>query len=359
MNFKRMDLNELIKHNPFNHLNNDQNNFFLNEIISLSKYHYHYCIEYKKIIDSYKIDLNQIRQLKEVPYIPVNLFKYYNLISIKDKKDLKVITSSGTSGNYNSKVFIDKQTSIIQSRVLNKILSTYLGKEKMPMIIIDNDQIMNKNSQYSARAAATLGFSFFSKKIFYALDEGGFLKINDLKKFINLNKQDKILIFGFTFKIWNDFLINLKKHKIKFNLLNSVLFHGGGWKKLDNLKITNSMLKKKIKEILNISRVYNYYGMAEQTGSIFTECEKGYLHTSNFNDVLIRDYNNLEVCKNKKKGVVQVFSLLTKSYPGHSLLTEDEGVIYGNNNCKCGRSGKYFQILGRIKEAELKGCSNV
>ena len=99
--------------------------------------------------------------------------------------------------------------------------------------------------------------------------------------------------------------------------------------------------------------------MAEQTGSIFTECERGFLHTSNFNEILIRDYNNLEICRNKKKGIVQVFSLLTKSYPGHSLLTEDEGIIYGNNDCKCGRQGKYFQILGRIKAAELKGCSNV
>ncbi len=354
-----MDINYLLKINPFDSNKHNQDKLCISELISLTKYHYNYCKEYKKVIDSYKINLNKIINLKDVPYLPVNLFKYYNLISINKAEDLKIISSSGTGSNLKSKVFIDKQTSILQSRVLNKILSSYLGKEKMPMIVIDSDQIAQDTSQYSARAAATFGFSYFSKNTFFALDNNGLLKIEDLKNFIEIYKNQKILIFGFTHKIWIDFLINLEKNKIKFNLNKSILFHGGGWKKLHDLKISNTNFKNKIKNNLSISKIYNYYGMAEQTGSIFTECEAGFLHTSNFNDILIRDYNNLDICQNGKKGIVQVFSLLTKSYPGHSLLTEDEGIIYGKNDCKCGRSGKYFQILGRVKEAELKGCSNV
>ena len=59
-----------------------------------------------------------------------------------------------------------------------------------------------------------------------------------------------------------------------------------------------------------------------------------------------------------EKGIVQVISVLPKSYPGQSLLTEDEGILLGEDNCKCGRKGKYFKILGRIKSAELRGCSD-
>ena len=44
--------------------------------------------------------------------------------------------------------------------------------------------------------------------------------------------------------------------------------------------------------------------------------------------------------------------------PGHSLITEDEGIITGIDNCKCGRLGKTIKILGRIKSAELRGCSD-
>ena len=37
-----------------------------------------------------------------------------------------------------------------------------------------------------------------------------------------------------------------------------------------------------IKKTFNISNVHDYYGMVEQTGSIFFECEKGFFHTSIF-----------------------------------------------------------------------------
>ena len=47
------------------------------------------------------------------------------------------------------------------------------------------------------------------------------------------------------------------------------------------------------------------------------------------------------------------------SYPGQSILTEDIGVIHGIDNCKCGKLGKYFSVLGRVPDSELRGCSDV
>ena len=60
-----------------------------------------------------------------------------------------------------------------------------------------------------------------------------------------------------------------------------------------------------------------------------------------------------------KKGLIQLFSLLPTSYPGHNILTEDIGEIIGEDNCKCGLKGKYFLVHGRAKEAEIRGCSDV
>ena len=57
-------------------------------------------------------------------------------------------------------------------------------------------------------------------------------------------------------------------------------------------------------------------------------------------------------------GIIQTVSVLPKSYPGHSLLTEDEGILLGEDDCECGRLGKYFRIVGRIKNAEIRGCSD-
>ena len=98
--------------------------------------------------------------------------------------------------------------------------------------------------------------------------------------------------------------------------------------------------------------------MVEQTGSIFFECEHGKLHTPNFADIIIRDPITFEPLPFNSKGLIQLISLLPSSYPGHSILTEDLGTIHGEDNCPCGRMGKYFEVHGRIKNAEIRGCSD-
>ena len=109
---------------------------------------------------------------------------------------------------------------------------------------------------------------------------------------------------------------------------------------------------------LNITNVHNYYGMVEQTGSIFIECKCGYFVTSVFSDVIIRD-KNFNIIKNNKSGIIQLLSLLPISYPGHNILTEDIGEIIEDKKCKCAIVGKKFIVHGRLKEAELRGCSDI
>ena len=75
-------------------------------------------------------------------------------------------------------------------------------------------------------------------------------------------------------------------------------------------------------------------------------------------DVVEMPDNNFKLLKNRKKGIIQILSLLPTSYPGHNILSEDIGIIFGEDTCKCGRLGKYFKILGRVKQAEIRGCSD-
>ena len=132
----------------------------------------------------------------------------------------------------------------------------------------------------------------------------------------------------------------------------------GGWKKLQNEAVDAASFNQEIKETMGNIRVYNYYGMAEQLGSIFVECEHGHMHCSNFSDIMIRRSRDFSVANPGEKGLIELFSLLPCSYPGHILLTEDVGEILGEDDCPCGRKGKYFKIHGRIKQAEIRGCSD-
>ena len=88
------------------------------------------------------------------------------------------------------------------------------------------------------------------------------------------------------------------------------------------------------------------------------ECEYGHLHASIFSDVITRKKEDFSVCNLGEEGIVQVVSAIPESYPGHSILTEDQGIILGEDDCPCGRLGKYFKITGRVKNAEVRGCSD-
>ena len=88
------------------------------------------------------------------------------------------------------------------------------------------------------------------------------------------------------------------------------------------------------------------------------ECECGHLHASIFSDVITRRAKDFSVCETGEEGMIQVLSTIPESYPGHSILTEDQGIILGEDDCPCGRLGKYFKITGRIKNAEVRGCSD-
>jgi hypothetical protein len=50
--------------------------------------------------------------------------------------------------------------------------------------------------------------------------------------------------------------------------------------------------------------------------------------------------------------------MLPTSYPGHSILTEDLGVIHGIDDDPGGWLGKRFSLMGRVPRTQLRGCSD-
>ena len=287
--------------------------------------------------------------------LPISLFKNFELKSIPNDEIFRIMLSSGTSG-LQSKILLDKENALKQKIILHKIVSEYLGSERLPMLIIDKNPKFSKDKM-TAKEAAIIGFSIFGKDHTYLLDESENINFRDLNNFLEKNQNKKFLIFGFTSQIFE----NLIEKKIPNNIdmSNAICLHGGGWKKIENKKISKTSFKKKLSDKFGINTVINYYGLIEQTGSIFLESpECGFFHTSIFSDIIIRD-PMFNIRKSKQKGLVQLISVLPTSYPGHNILTEDIGEIVGENDCFCGKGGKYFLIHGREKKSEIRGCSDV
>ena len=322
-------------------------------------HHYKKSKQVQNILTSLKYNRDKITSLEEFPFFPVGIYKELELKSINNDSVIKILTSSGTTGQKVSKIFLDSYTSKLQTKALASIIASYIGIKRLPMLIIDSENILEDRKISNARVAGILGLSNFGRNHFYTLDKDMKLKKEALHIFLEQYSNQPVLLFGFTFMVWFHFIQELLKENIKVELSQGILIHSGGWKKLESMSISNEAFKAKVKEQTNIERVYNFYGMVEQVGSIYMECEEGYFHSSNFSEVIIRDQITFKPKDINEKGILQTISILPVSYPGNSILTEDEGIIYGVDDCKCGRKGTYFRIIGRIPKAELRGCSDI
>ena len=352
------DLANILKYSPFEFNKKKKQKIFQNLQKKLTNYHFSKCNDYFKILKLLKYNKNKNYKILELPFLPVRIFKKYNLITSEKKNIVRTIASSGTSSSQKSRIFLDKENSNMQIKVLTKIISNYVGGKRLPLLIIDSNSAAKNNKISSARSVAIQGFSIFGYDVTFALNDDLSLNLAAIDKFYSKYKNKDCLVFGFTFLVWENFYKNLLKVNKKYYFKNAIILHGGGWKKLDAHQVSNEEFKKTIKKNLGVKNIFNYYGMVEQTGSIFVECEKGFLHCSIFSDIIIRDknFNNLGF---NKYGLIQLLSLLPTSYPGHNILSEDVGKIVGEDSCKCGRLGKYFIVKGRVENAEIRGCSDV
>ena len=356
-----MTFDELLRISPYSLDKTQKEKLLTARLAELTEYHKRNCPEYADILSVLAYGEQQIGSYKELPFLPVRLFKELSLRSVPEDEVVKTMTSSGTSGQRVSRIYLDRVTASNQQKAMVKIVNEFTGSSRKPMIIVDCPSVVKDRKKFSARGTGILGFSVFGSKKLYALNDDMELDVEGMETFLEQHRGQEILLFGFTFMIWQYFykeLVRLKERGKVFDLSGGILIHGGGWEKLAGEAVSPKEFHEKLGGECGLARIHDYYGMVEQTGCIYMECEYGHLHASIFSDVIARRAEDFAECEIGEKGILQVVSTIPESYPGHSLLTEDEGVILGEDDCPCGRLGKYFRIFGRLKNAEIRGCSD-
>lgn len=330
--------------------------FLFPALRGLHEHHLQHSKEYASVTATLFPHHASATSIEELPFLPVSVFKNYQLKSVADEEIIKVLTSSGTTGQAVSRIYLDKHTAQMQTKALSKIIGHVVGTKRLPMLIVDSKSVLSNRASFSARGAGILGLSVFGKDHTYVLDDNLELMEPVLEEFLQTHSGQPVLIFGFTFMVW--LYLYSASLSGKYDLSRAILIHSGGWKKLVDLSVDNETFKQKLREKFGLQQVYNFYGMVEQVGSVFLENSDGSLHCPNFADVIIRNPVDFSVQKEGEPGLIQVLSTLPHSYPGHSLLTEDLGVLTGTDSASNGWKGRSFKVLGRAKKAELRGCSD-
>lgn len=311
--------------------------------------------EYRHLLSATGVDHNdRPTSIGELTPVTVRQFKGPPFRSIPAGDVATTLRSSGTSG-MPSTIHLDRVSAATQSRTLSTIMQQWLGPKRLPMLIADHRAAIGSSGEHTARGAGIQGMAMLGRHHTYALTDDLTLDLDAVGHFVEQHGDGPIFVYGFTFVVWQHFLGALVDHGIR--LPEATLVHGGGWKRLQSQAVDRITFRARAREA-GITRVHDYYGLVEQTGSIFVECEFGRLHTPVHADVLVRDRRTGAELPAGATGLLQLMSVLPTSYPGHVLLTEDLGRVLGVDDCPCGRLGRYFEVHGRLPRAEPRGCSD-
>ena len=351
-----MTFDELIEQPVYGVPQAEKERILTAELNELTAHHRSHCDAYDRLVSRLRPGCEPAGSCANVPYLPVGLFKSHELASVPRDEVQLVMTSSGTTGQQVSRIFLDRETARRQTVALSKIMQSVLGPDRIPMLVVDAKETLADRRRLSARGVGILGMMSFGRKHLFALDSEMQLKLDELRNFLDEHGDKPFLMFGFTFMVWKYVYEPIRE--LGLDLSQGVLIHSGGWKKLQEQAVGNEAFKAALNEACGLERIYNFYGMVEQVGGVFLEGDDGYLHPPAFSDVVIRNPETWEEAAVGEQGIIQVISALPRSYPGHSILTEDLGVVHGVDNAEVGRMGKAFEVVGRMPRAELRGCSD-
>ena len=77
---------ELLDLKPFEINQKEKNEVFKSAMQESLYHHYENSIEFKQICDNHKFNVKEDFQLEDIPYIPVSIFKKFNLLSVSKRK---------------------------------------------------------------------------------------------------------------------------------------------------------------------------------------------------------------------------------------------------------------------------------
>ena len=289
---------------------------------------------YRQWVDSLGIDAKTVRELHEIPFLPIRFFKEHQILRKGTEAEI-VFSSSGTTGMQRSRHFVADldlyRTSFragfrhfygpVEDYVVLALLPSYLEREGSSLIFMAEDLI-----QYSGQKES--GFYLNEHK--------------ELHRMLSKLKAEgrKTLLLGVSFGLL-DFA---EQYHIDFPDL--IVMETGGMKGRRK-EMVREELHRIYCDAFGVSQIHSEYGMTELLSQAYSRGE-GVFKTPPWMQVLIRDTNDpLSLVKGNRSGGVNIIDLANLNSCAF-IATQDVGKLL---------PGSSFEILGRFDHSDVRGCN--
>ena len=323
-------------------------------------------IGFRSILSNLSFNLssvNNIDDLFKIPPLPTSYLKNNSLLSKPYDKLLIKTTSSGTGGKKTLSGF-DVSSGLCGLSMVMKVFRFHkLISPRRTNYIILGYQPDKSNRTAMAQALKAVTFFAPAKNTEYALVfKNGEYKINTegivaaIAEFSKQNRPVRIIGFPAYLKMLLD---ELNKRNIKVELhKNSKILVGGGWKELYSDEISKDELISMANHTLGIRKenFKDHFSTAEHPINYVT-CINNHFHVPIFSRVIIRDVRTLQPVSFGTPGLLNLLTPLLSSVPYGSIMTDDIAVMRDGNECGCGITSPYFELIGRVGLASIKTCA--
>lgn len=280
------------------------------------------------------IDAGEIHSTEEIPFLPVELFKYHMIID-RRKEEKILFFSSGTTGVERSKHYVADaamyETSFTKTfqqfygspsdYCILALLPSYLERDGSSLVYMAESLIKKSNHEES-------GFYL------YEYDE----LIDTLKRL--KAEEQKALVIGVTFAFLE--LANNYEED-----LSGFIFMETGGMKGRGKEITRQELHEILKSSFNLSSVHSEYGMTELLSQAYSSGE-GKFYAPPWMKILIRDsHDPLSILPPGKTGTINIIDLANRNSCSF-LATSDIGKVNEDGS---------FEVLGRMGASDVRGCN--
>jgi len=302
--------------------------------LKVFRFQYENNLVYKEFCDYLKVDKQQVKYVRQIPFLPIQFFKSHDVVSNTNRIQ-EIFTSSGTTGMLTSKHLVTDVS--LYEKSYQNAFSQFYGN-------IEGYSVLALLPSYLERSGSSLIYMVKDLIELTNNDDSGFYLHNydDLiTKLVELDTAGQnVILIGVTYA-----LLDLIE-KEKFNLKNTIIMETGGMKGK-----RKEMIREELHEILcegfGVQNIHSEYGMTELLSQAYS-LGNGIFECPSYMQVLIRDTEDaLSYVNNGKTGGINVIDLANINSCAF-IATQDLGKTHPNNS---------FEVLGRFDNSEIRGCN--
>jgi phenylacetate-coenzyme A ligase PaaK-like adenylate-forming protein len=302
--------------------------------LKVFRFQYENNLVYREFCDFLKTDVQRVKSLEQIPFLPIQFFKSHKVVS-NENPIQETFTSSGTTGMATSKHFVTDVTLYeesyqkgfsqfygnIEDYVVLALLPSYLEREGSSLIYMVEDLIKMTNNP-----------------------ESGFYLHNHDELIEKLTRLDEagqnVILIGVTYAL----LDLIEKHP--FRLKNTIIMETGGMKG-KRKEMIREELHEQLCQGFGVTAIHSEYGMTELLSQAYS-LGNGVFECPPWMQILVRDTEDaLNYVSEGKTGGINVIDLGNINSCSF-IATQDLGKKNPNNS---------FEVLGRFDNSDIRGCN--